>query len=591
MLMKRIFFAALLILSVQAVGQEWISETSEEVKRQQQLAAYPVALWDSLRCAWYGECPPKMKTPALLQQDACTLNKRFFGWHAIGTSSSSYQWNLISDLSYFSYQVQPSTGDPINSSQMATWYADATVLAAKANNVRVSLCVTLFNNSTEFATFFGSPAAQANLVSRLVNEASVNGADGINIDFEGSGLTTTYLNAFVSFMSTLHSQLKAAKPAAEISIDLQGSFGSAGTMHTQLLPYVDLFILMGYDYYWGSQKYPGPVGPTYQFPKAASDPFGHGNVANDLNSLLRYVPASKVLLAMPYYGRRWKTTNGCVIPADGDAASPSAPRYFEFRQNSNGDYTNTLRDSYSFNAYHCFNDINGVPYQHFIDDTISLQRKYDVVIQRGLAGVAVWRLGYDAGYADCWNLVNGNLTQCAASPSSYDLYDMGGPLGNYVNNSRYTFSISPSSADYLQFSFQSFDLEQGYDSLWLYNGSDTTAPLLAGLTGALVPGPMVASSGKLTVRFKSDGATTKPGFAMQYAAAQGSLIFRSEKTGNWHDPASWSTGTVPGYLDTVVVSTGHVIQLQANAWAKKLTIETGGELRAGSGYELFIRKD
>jgi spore germination protein YaaH len=497
----------------------------------------------------------------------------------------------MSDLSYFSYQVQPSTGDPINGTQMATWYADATVLAAKANNVRVSLCVTLFNNSTEFASFFGSSTAQANLVSRLVNEASVNGADGINIDFEGSGLTTTYLNAFVSFMSTLHSQLKAAKPAAEISIDLQGSFGSAGTMHTQLLPYVDLFILMGYDYYWGSQKYPGPVGPIYQFPKAASDPFGHGNVANDLNSLLRYVPANKVLLAMPYYGRRWKTTNGCLIPADGDAASPSAPRYFEFRQNSNGYYSTTLRDSYSFNAYHCFNDINGVPNQHFIDDTISLQRKYDVVWQRGLAGVAVWRLGYDAGYADCWNLVNNNLTQCATSPAAYDLYDMGGPLGNYVNNSYYRFTIAPPHADYLQFSFQTFDLEQGFDSLWIYNGTDTTAPLLAALSGNTVPGAMVASSGTMTVRFRSDGATVKPGFAMQYAAAEGSLVFRSNKSGAWHDPASWTTGTVPGYLDSVVISAGHTIQLLSNAWARRLTIETGGELRTGNGYTLLIKNE
>ncbi len=574
-----------------ASAQEWISETSEEVKRQQQLAAYPVALWDSLRCAWYGDCPPKVKAPALLQQNACTLNKRFFGWHAIGTSSSSYQWNLMSDLSYFSYQVQPSTGDPINNTQMATWYTDATVLAARANNVRVSLCVTLFNSTTEFSTFFGSPAAQANLVSRLVQEAAVNGADGINIDFEGSGLTSTYLNTFVSFMGSLHSQLKAAKPNAEISIDLQGSFGSAGTMHTQLLPYVDLFILMGYDYYWGSQKYPGPVGPTYPFPLAAGDPFGHGFVANDLNSLLRYVPAEKVLLAMPYYGRRWKTTSGCTIPATGDAASPSAPRYFEFRQNSNGYYTNTLRDNYTFNAYHCFNDINGAPNQHFIDDTISLQRKYDIVWQRGLAGVAVWRLGYDAGYADCWNLVNANLTQCAVAAPSNVLYDMGGPLGNYVNNSRYIFTIAPASADYLQFSFQSFDLEQGYDSLWVHNGNDTSAPLLGAWTGNQLPATMVASSGKMTVRFKSDGATTRPGFALQYAAAQGPLVFRSVQSGSWHQPATWSTGTVPGYLDSVVVSAGHVVQLQSNGWAKRVTLEPGASLQTASGVELLIRKD
>ena len=129
-----------------------------------------------------------------------------------------------------------------------------------------------------FSTFFGSAAAQSTLIDSLVRKVANAGAKGINIDFEGTGLSGTYQSPFVAFMTRLSDSLHAVVPGSQLSMDLQGSYTTtaASSMLSQLNPYVDLFILMGYDYYWNGQSYPGPIAPTYLFPLGAGDPYGHG---------------------------------------------------------------------------------------------------------------------------------------------------------------------------------------------------------------------------------------------------------------------------------------------------------------------------
>ena len=125
--MRRLIHTSLLItiafifLHFPAHAQtEHYSDMREETLRQQALSAYPVAQWDSLRCAWYGDCTNNNAVTGMLRSNACQLAKRMFGWHAIGTSSSSYVWQSLSDLSYFSYQVDYLTGNAVNASQLVT---------------------------------------------------------------------------------------------------------------------------------------------------------------------------------------------------------------------------------------------------------------------------------------------------------------------------------------------------------------------------------------------------------------------------------------------------------------------------------------
>jgi spore germination protein YaaH len=496
------------------------TDAYSELLKQRAMYSYPTSKWDSLRCAWYGECAAGASSSTnALRSSSCPLNKRMFGWHMIGTSSSNYVWQSISDLSYFSYDVNASTGNAINSTQIANWANDATIIAAHNNGVNVNLCVTLFNNTNEFSTFFGSSSAQTTLKNNLINAVIAANAKGINIDFEGSGLGSTYLNQFVAFMSSLSTQLHNAVPNSELSIDLQGSYSNSTSLITQLNSSVDLFIIMAYDYYWGSQGSPGPVAPTYNFYSSS-----YGNASNDLNNFLKIVSPNKVILGMPYYGRRWGVSNACTLPGVGSGSSAiSTQTYSQYKQNSNGYYSNPQRDAYTFNAYNCFTDASSIPNQQFIDDAFSFQKKYNVIYQRGIAGGAIWRLGYDGGYSDLWNLINDNLSTCSVLPCTDTIYDMGGQFGNYHNSEDYTFTISPPNASSVTLSFLEFSLETTNDYLKVYNGTTTASPLLQTLTGSSLPSAITASSGSMTLLFHSNSSTTQAGYKAVYTCGTGSV--------------------------------------------------------------------
>ena len=578
-LLFRYLFCCLpaIFLSIKTNAQ-YPSAAQEEVQKQQALAAYPVAKWDSLRCAWYGECAGKMKSVVRPLTTACPLNKRMFGWHAIGTASTSYVWESLSDLSYFSYQVDYLTGNAVNAAQLVNWGNNATVLAAKANGVHVNLAVTFFGTSTSFGSFFANPTARQTLITNLVNHVVTADVKGLNIDFEGGAIVTaSILPNYLSFLQNLRTQLLAARPTAEISVDIQGAHAGNSTYITGLNPLVDLFILMGYDYYWSGQNYPGPIAPTWQFPAVAGDPFGHGNVANDLNSLLRFAPVTKTLLGMPYYGFRWKSNNGCSLPGIGDGPRISTQTYADFRSNGFGYYSNTLRDVYSQSAYHCFNDVNGIPNQQFIDDAYSLQNKYDLIFQQGIAGGAVWRLGYDAGYSDLWDLINNNLSICAAMPCRDTVYDMGGPLNNYVNRSDYFFTIAPPGASAVSLRFLSFNFEENWDSVWVYDGIDTlNSPVLGRFSGTTLPPTLVAGSGKITIKVFTDGATTRPGFSALYNCSP--QLVRSIASGDWNNPDTWETGSVPLATDNAMIMAGHMVTVSATNAVGTLQVNSGGSV-------------
>ncbi len=518
MILNRFALVIILIASIcKLITGQNISnfrENYSELLKQRKLYGYPVEKWDSLRCIKLGDCQNEFSSISNVERTTCPLTKKMFGWHMIGTNSNipNYVWLSISDLSYFSYDVDETTGRAANQSQITSWASDAVIVAAHNNNVKISLCATLFNSTTEFSTFFGSTTSQQTLRDSLVAAVIRANAKGINIDFEGSGLGTTYLTQFVAFMTALSTQLHSAIPGSQLSIDLGGSNAASSNLLTQLNPVVDLFILMGYDYYWGSQGTPGPVAPLYDF---HSGPYGH--VSNDLNSLTRYISPEKIILAVPYYGRRWGVSNGCTIPGIGSGtAQINAVTYAQLRQNANGYYTNLYRDNFTYAAYFCFNDATPTPNQAFFDDAYSLQKKYDVVKQRGIAGIAVWKLGNDNGYSDLWNLINSNFSTCATIKCSDTIYDMGGPNGNYHNNENYTFTIAPPNAVSVSINFLTFNLESGYDSLFIYNGNSINSPLLGKYSGTTLPPSLFANSGKMTIRFHSDGATVKSGYIAVY---------------------------------------------------------------------------
>ena len=107
--------------------------------------------------------------------------------------------------------------------------------------------------------------------------------------------------------------------------------------------------------------------------------------------------------------------------------------------------------------------------------------------------------------------VIGNCSQTLTSTLTYTLSDDGGPAGptstGYGNNIDRTITFTPSdNTKKLQLNFSQLDLETTYDFLYVYDGTNTSAPLLATLNGSTLPSAITAenASGQLTIRFTSD---------------------------------------------------------------------------------------
>lgn len=133
--------------------------------------------------------------------------------------------------------------------------------------------------------------------------------------------------------------------------------------------------------------------------------------------------------------------------------------------------------------------------------------------------MGIWALGYDDGYLELWNEIETYLTDCYEQPCSGTFHDIGGgPYKNYYDDENYTFTIAPPNAVSLDVSFSSFDVEQGFDYLYVYDGSDANAPQISGspFTGTTVPPNFTTSTGAVTFKFISDGSTVAGGFEGTY---------------------------------------------------------------------------
>jgi hypothetical protein len=168
----------------------------------------------------------------------------------------------------------------------------------------------------------------------------------------------------------------------------------------------------------------------------------------------------------------------------------------------------------SFSPYFAFYS-NGW-YQCFMDDVYSLGEKYDIVNRRDLGGIGIWALGYDNGRQELWDLIASKFTQAAEAVNADTLFDSGGPSFDYYDNEDYSYTIRtrPGTSIYLSFSY--LDTEANYDTLWVYDGPDTTFPLVGTFSGNEVPSLIQSTTNGLTLCFRSDAATTDAGWRAVY---------------------------------------------------------------------------
>jgi Glycosyl hydrolases family 18/Secretion system C-terminal sorting domain/CUB domain len=490
-----LLFALLILNSILLCSQNFIPHSIHQEQSQyfHDLALKNRAQFDSLQHFETTDFKPAQ----------AELTHTVFGYHPywVGSAYVNYQWSLLSDLCYFSYDVDANSGDPLT---VHDWLNDAAIDSAFANNVKVHLCVTLFS---AHSTFFGNADAMQNLIDQLIWYVQERGAQGVNMDFEAVpyALLPEYMDFLVDFAQQFH----AAIPEGIVSIAMPAVDWSGQFDIVLLKDYIDIFMIMGYDYYWNGSSKAGPVSPLYSMT---------GTYNYNISRSLSYyqskgMPREKMVLGQPYYGRLWPT-DGPIAPSS-TRANGSALTYANVRNNTNGNFLpeNLFWEPNSFSAYYAY-EANGWN-QCFLEGKYGLAKRYEIVRQRELGGIGIWALGYDNGYPDLWDLIAEKFSTEATFNPFDTLFDSGGPAWDYYHNEDYTLRVRTGSPMNTRLVFSVFDLEDNYDSLWVYNGPDTNAPLLGAFSGNILPSSLVAES-EFCLHFKSDVGTTLGGWKIEY---------------------------------------------------------------------------
>ena len=320
-------------------------------------------------------------------------------WEMDSSIEDFLDWNALSAISLFSV-TQGSTGALIRS---AAGYVAITsdrgrriAATARARGVRVEIAFTSFG-SAKNAAFFGSAAAQAATIAELRALVADVRADGVNVDVEL--ISATWFPAYGAFVAGLRAALQADNPNASVSVATNGSVSGARMAKAAVDNGADRVFLMGYSYR-STGSAPGAIAPLHY---RGSTPKLDLPGSLDLYAA-QGVPNGRIILGLPYYGMTWATAG----PALGDPATANGRT---FTPEHNLDLLATAGPTLQYDpgesiSWFAWQDPSTGAWQEtFYDTPQSLGPKYQLAIDRHLAGVGIWALGYDRGLAGYWDLL------------------------------------------------------------------------------------------------------------------------------------------------------------------------------------------
>lgn len=294
---------------------------------------------------------------------------------------------------YFSDATQNMTGVNVIS---PTWFSIADnsgnitniasgeyVMQAHEKGLKVWGLVDNFSENISTTTVLSSTSARQNLEGQLIAGALKTGLDGINVDFES--LSEDVGIHFLQFLRELSIQCHENNLVLSVDNPVPENFTSHYDRAEQG-KVTDYVIIMGYDeHYVGSEA--GSV---------ASLPW----VEQGVKDTLTEVPAERTILAVPFYTRLWKTTDGGALTSEAIGMDQAQKVIADNGAETYWDKTT----SQNYGTY----EGDGATYQIWLEDSKSIAEKVKLISKYKLAGVAEWKLGFEN--SGIWKTIAKNLS-------------------------------------------------------------------------------------------------------------------------------------------------------------------------------------
>lgn len=252
------------------------------------------------------------------------------------------------------------------------------------------------------ASVLADPGTRSAHVQQLLDLVVRNGYDGIDLDYEkfafsdGQASWATTRPAWVAFVAELSARFHAQGLLVTAAVPTSGywvyDFAAIGQ-------HLDSVRVMTYDYSWGT---PGPVAPIWW-------------VEQETTKMLGMIPAAKLMMGVPAYGRDWarKNADGSFVITDAAnrpttlAACPSTvstatrapdanktagiiatPGAIVTRDASADEVKVLYNQSYSGEGKFCT-----VHREAWLADAATVVNRARMIVGKGAAGIALWTVG------------------------------------------------------------------------------------------------------------------------------------------------------------------------------------------------------
>lgn len=292
-------------------------------------------------------------------------------WHAIYTQAGNDSFEEYTAGTKGINVISPTWFSLTDNDGNFTSFADSTyVNKAHGNGMEVWALLDNFNTAVNTAELMSYTSKRERLINNLISELLRVGADGINLDFEQISYEAG--EHYVEFIR----EMSVACRANGLVLSVDNYVPRESTTHYNRKEQgivADYVVIMGYDEHWGGGGVAGSV---------ASLPY----VLDGIEQTLREVPSQKVINAVPFYTRVWKTNGGDVTS---EALGMEAAAAFVKDNGIEMEWDEECCQYYGEKT------MNGILYQVWLEDNESIAAKLSVMDSHNLGGVAEWKLGFE----------------------------------------------------------------------------------------------------------------------------------------------------------------------------------------------------
>ncbi len=237
-------------------------------------------------------------------------------------------------------------------------------------------------NGVDLRSVLGSYTNRQHLISNLIPSLLENGIDGLNVDIELLPQDTG--EEYIEFLRELSVVCHANNLVLSVD-NYVPTESSAHYRRRQQGEVVDYVIIMGYDEHSGASAEAGSCASL-------------GFVLDGIEKTISEVPAGKVINALPFYTRLWRTSGS---EATNETLSMAGESQAMEKRGITPQWDETT------SQYYASFEEDGAICQVWLEEKESIRAKLKVMSQYDLGGVAAWRLGQET--ADVWDEIDAYL--------------------------------------------------------------------------------------------------------------------------------------------------------------------------------------